>query len=85
MKNKQPGALRSSVALKLVRKVNITNHCEAREQCRGPARGLQLGPAQVEFPPGQSLHRVVVGADKLQVTAPHPVPIIHPPSVWSPL
>lgn len=65
--------------------IDTTDHCEARQQCRGPAGGLQLGPAQVEFPPGQGLHRVVVGADQLQVTASHPVPVVHPPAIWSPL
>ena len=92
MKNMQSCPLRGCDSLKLVKKkekekkdkkkkVDPTDHCEAREQCRGPAGGLQLGPAQVEFPPGQGLHRVVVGADQLQVTASHPVPVVHPPAV----
>lgn len=66
-------------------RLNITDHGEAREQRRGPAGRLQLGPAQVELPPGQGLHWVVVGADQFQVTAPHPVSVVHPPSIWSSL
>lgn len=83
--NNRSCLLRGCVALKLVQRVNRTNHSEAREKCRGPAGGLQLGPAQVQFPPRQGLHGVVVGADQLQVTASHPVPVVHPPGVRSPL
>lgn len=44
--------LRDCVALNQ----NKTDHCKAREQCGRPAGGLQLGPAQVQLPPGQGLH-----------------------------
>lgn len=69
----------------LVCEVNGTNHGEARQECRGPAGGLQLGPAQVELPPRQGLDRVVVGADELQVAASHPVPVVHPTGLRRPL
>lgn len=71
--------------LKHFRKVSKTDHSEAGQEGGGPARGFQLGPAQVEFPPRQRLHRVVVGADQFQVTTPYPVPVIHPSAIWSPL
>lgn len=57
------------------------NHGKSGEQRRRPAGGLQLGSAQVQLPPRQRLHRVVVGADQLQVAAPHPVPVVHASSV----
>lgn len=54
-----------------------THHGKAREEGGCPAGGLQLGPAQVELPPGEGLHRVVVGGDQFQVAAADPVPVIH--------
>lgn len=38
------------------------HHGEAGEQRGGAAGGFQLGTAQVELPPGQRLHRVLVQA-----------------------
>lgn len=41
------------------------HHGEAGEQRGGAAGGFQLGSAQVELPPGQRLHRVLVQAHGL--------------------
>lgn len=57
--------------------VKHTYHRKSREQRRGSAGSFQLGSAQVQLPPGQGLHGVVVGCHQLQVAAAHPVPIIH--------
>lgn len=49
------------------------HHGEAGEQSRSPAGGFELGAAQVEFAPGQRLHRVLVEAHHLGVTLADPV------------
>lgn len=66
-------------------KMYVTHHGETWEQSWRPAGGFKLGPAQVKLSPGQGLHRVVVGGDQLQVTAPHPVSVVHPPAILNPL
>lgn len=86
-----PGKLSLKTTLKglalllSLKKSGVTHHSEAREQGRGAAGGFQFGPAQVELPPRQGLHRVVVGGDQLQVTAAHPVPVVHPSTLRHPL